>query len=72
MSGGRALTAMPPFYMEKKNMDIVKKDFGQHIGGAKKELWKINGLCTCDLQTLNAAERTKYVNKNNVWKKSSL
>lgn len=69
MSGGRALTAMPPFYMEEKNMDIVKKDFGQHIGGAKKELWKINGLCTCDLQTLNAAERTKYVNKNNVWKK---
>ena len=44
-------------------------DFGKKIGGAKKDLWKERGLCIEDLLEFNAAERTKFIKKDNVWKK---
>lgn len=45
------------------------EDFGQKIGGAKKDLWKTRGLAVSDLAEMNAAERDKYIKKDNVWPK---
>lgn len=45
------------------------QDFGEKIGGAKKDLWKERGLSVDDLSYMNDAEKTKFVKKDNVWKK---
>ena len=45
------------------------EDFGQKIGGAKKDLWSGRGLYTSDLAEMNEREAEKYVRKDNVWKK---
>lgn len=46
------------------------EDFGQKIGGAKKDLWSGRGLYTSDLAEMNEREAEKYVRKDNVWKKT--
>lgn len=45
------------------------EDFGEKIGGARKDLWSLRGLLLSDLEEMNAAERDKYVTKDNVWRK---
>ena len=45
------------------------QDFGEKIGGAKKDLWKERGLSVEDLLDMNDAEKTKLVKKDNIWKK---
>ena len=46
------------------------EDFGQKIGGAKKDLWRERGfMITEDMLSMNAAERQKYIKKDLVWKK---
>lgn len=45
------------------------EDFGEKIGGAKKDLWKTRGLLVGDLDSMNDREADKYVKKDNVWKK---
>lgn len=42
-------------------------DFGEKIGGARKDLWRTNGLSVDDLYEMNEAEKKKYVVRNNVW-----
>lgn len=44
-------------------------DFGEKIGGAKKDLWKLRGLQISDLSEMNNAERLKLITKDNVWQK---
>ena len=44
-------------------------DFGEKIGGAKKDLWKVRGLQVSDLLEMNEAERLKLITKDNVWQK---
>lgn len=44
-------------------------EFGEHIGGARKELWRRRNLSCADLPAMNGAERTKYVRKEHVWKR---
>lgn len=44
-------------------------DFGEKIGGAKKDLWKARGLQISDLLEMNDAERLKLITKDNVWQK---
>lgn len=44
-------------------------DFGQKIGGAKKDLWAARGLQIDDLLEMNEAEKTAHIKKDNVWKK---
>lgn len=52
------------------NNDIRKiEDFGDKIGGAKKDLWKVRGLALEDLEDMTAAEKIKYVKKENIWPK---
>ncbi len=45
------------------------QDFGEKIGGAKKDLWKERGLSVEDLSFMNDAEREKLIKKDNIWKK---
>lgn len=45
------------------------QDFGEKIGGAKKDLWKDRGLSVEDLLEMNEAEKTKLIKKDNIWKK---
>ena len=45
------------------------EDFGEKIGGAKKDLWRDRGLYVDDLNGMNGREAEKYVKKDNVWKK---
>lgn len=45
------------------------EDFGNKIGGARKDLWKLRGLIVDDLEEMNDAEKAKYIKKDNVWQK---
>lgn len=45
------------------------EDFGEKIGGAKKDLWKDRGLYMDDRDAMNDREAEKFVKKDNVWKK---
>ena len=45
------------------------EDFGEKIGGAKKDLWKERGLMAGDLDAMNEREAEKFVKKDNIWKK---
>lgn len=42
-------------------------DFGEKIGGARKDLWKINGIQEEDLEELTQEERDHFVNRDIVW-----
>ena len=52
----------------KSNKNVIE-DFGEKIGGAKKDLWKERGLKTYDLKEINMLEYNKLITKNNIWKK---
>ena len=43
------------------------KDFGEKIGGAKKDLWKEKGISIANLADMNEKEQAKYVVKGNIW-----
>ena len=49
--------------------NIQHEDFGEKIGGAKKDLWKDRGLYVNDLDDMNEREAEKFVKKDNIWKK---
>ena len=44
-------------------------DFGEKIGGAKKDLWKSRNMILDDLSEMNAAEKLKLIKKDVVWRK---
>jgi hypothetical protein len=48
---------------------IQHEDFGEKIGGAKKDLWKDRDLYVDDLSGMNEREAEKFVKKDNIWKK---
>ena len=48
--------------------NLQHEDFGEKIGGAKKDLWKDRGLYVDDLGSMNEREAEKFVKKDNVWK----
>ncbi|MEE0930548.1 MAG: hypothetical protein UIM53_06065 [Acutalibacteraceae bacterium] len=43
------------------------QDFGEKIGGARKDLWGKRGLNLDDINDFNVAERDQYIKKNNIW-----
>ena len=49
----------------------VKKteDFGEKIGGARKDEWRKRGLRADDIVDMNSRELEKHVKKENVWKR---
>ena len=48
-------------------MANIITDFGEKIGGARKDLWKLNGIQVEDLEMLTPEEREHYVNRDMVW-----
>ena len=42
-------------------------DFGEKIGGARKDVWKLRGLMVADLEEMNTAEKQSYVKKDSIW-----
>lgn len=44
-------------------------DFGEKIGGARKDVWQGRGLSTSDLLEMSDVERESFVKKENVWPK---
>lgn len=42
-------------------------DFGQKIGGARKDMWKLTGITHDDFADMNDLERNTYVKKDNIW-----
>lgn len=44
------------------------KDFGEKIGGARKDFYAV-ALNTNDLDDMNEAERKKYVKRDSIWKR---
>ena len=46
---------------------MLIQDFGEKIGGARKDLWKMRGLNEEDLLDMTDAERAKYVTRDHVW-----
>jgi hypothetical protein len=45
------------------------EDFGEKIGGAKKDIWKNRSLEIDDIISMNDREMISNVKKNNIWKK---
>lgn len=43
------------------------QDFGEKIGGARKDLWKGRGLTVQDIVNFNIKELIDFVNKKNIW-----
>ena len=47
-------------------------DFGEKIGGARKDLWKERGLMVEDLDGMTQGEKEKYVKKDCIWPKEDM
>lgn len=54
---------------EEKKPEQSIQDFGEKIGGARKDIWGSRGLLIDDLSFMNEAERSKLIKKDNVWPK---
>lgn len=51
------------------SLSTKTEDFGEKIGGARKDIWATRGLLSSDLPELTDYEKKEYVNKNNIWRK---
>lgn len=69
--GGTDRKYKPEIVQESPKEPAVKitDPFGEHIGGARKELWRGRGLGHDDITLMNSMERDKYIKKDNIWKK---
>lgn len=69
--GGTDKTYKPDIVQESPKDPAAKitDPFGEHIGGARKELWRGRGLGHDDIVLMNSMERDKYIKKDNIWKK---
>ena len=54
---------------QKTRKSAKTEDFGEKIGGARKDEWKSRGLIVTDIETMNAREIARHVRKENVWKR---
>ncbi len=45
------------------------RDFGEKIGGARKDDWKHRGIHADDFETMNDMERKTHIKKDNIWLK---
>lgn len=48
------------------------KDFGEKIGGARKDTWKIRGLIWQDTVDMTASEKDKYIRRDQIWPKPDI
>lgn len=47
-------------------------DFGEKIGGARKDLWKERNLSISDISSMTSKEISKFVTKDSIWKEPEL
>ena len=68
---GKTKAEKPKTQIKKAIVSNVEKieDFGEKIGGARKDLWGKRGLMGSDLDAMNERERAKNVKKDNIWKR---
>lgn len=59
----------PSSSVQTVESSVKLEDFGEKIGGARKDLWNSRGLLVDDLSQMNDRERSKVVKKDNVWKR---
>lgn len=45
----------------------IIEDFGEKIGGARKDIWKLSGITAKDFAEMNELERETHVKKDNIW-----
>ncbi|HHX81050.1 MAG TPA: hypothetical protein GX692_08305, partial [Acholeplasmataceae bacterium] len=45
------------------------KDFGEKIGGARKDTWQKRGILSSDIDAMNSCEVKRYIKKENIWKR---
>lgn len=72
LAGGDTVRKYKPDTVQKtvkKPVAKITDPFGEHIGGARKELWSGRGLRHADIVLMNSMERDKYIRKDNIWKK---
>ena len=43
------------------------KDFGEKIGGARKDIWRAEGMTVDDIMGLTDEEKDYYINRDMVW-----
>ena len=43
------------------------EDFGKKIGGARKDVWSVEGIQIDDLHEMTDEEKRRYVTRENVW-----
>lgn len=48
------------------------QDFGCKIGGARKDIWKREGLRVADLYSMTSAEKKKYIKRDYIWPKADM
>lgn len=72
----KAAPKAPPKVTEAKaakpstvETSVKLEDFGEKIGGARKDQWSKRGLLAEDLDAMNDREREKNVKKDNIWKR---
>lgn len=53
---------------DNQKSDDKLSDFGEKIGGARKDLWKERGMISADVDVLTAIEAEKYVKRDVIWK----
>lgn len=51
---------------------IKINDFGEKIGGARKDLWKTRGLTWQDAVNMTAAEKEEYIKRDQIWPKLNI
>ena len=61
-------------YLRRKTKGEITmiNDFGEKIGGARKDVWKERGLMVEDLDGMTQGEKEKYVKKDCVWPKEDM
>lgn len=47
-------------------------DFGEKIGGARKDVWMKRGLCIEDTADMTTAEKEKYIKRDCIWPKTDI
>lgn len=47
-------------------------DFGEKIGGARKDVWMKRGLCIEDTADMTETEKEKYIKRDCIWPKTDI
>ena len=66
---GTGEDARPGLQATETQREVAITDFGEKIGGARKDMWSGRGLTVADLDGMTAREKGKLVKKDQIWTK---